>query len=274
MRTVLVSALAMSLAAAGCAGGSDASSDGRTEVVAAFFPLAEVARLVGGERVDVVDLTPPGVEPHDLELTTKQVDQLLDADVVLVLGGGFQPAVEDVAGDRDGVTIDVFQALDLDTGDPHVWLDPTTMAAIAELVADAIEGDATDFVAELEALDEQYATALSSCELDVLVTSHEAYGHLVGRYGVREESISGLVPESEPDPAKLDDLARMVEFEGVTTIFTEPLLPTRAAETLARETGADVVVLDPLESDPDSSYVAAMRANLDALTKGLRCAGS
>lgn len=276
MRTVLISALLASLAAAGCAGGSDASSDGRTEVVAAFFPLAEAARQVAGEHldVDVVDLTPPGVEPHDLELTTEQVDQLLDADVVLVLGGGFQPAVEDVAGDRDGVTIDVFDALDLETADPHVWLDPTTMTAIAELVADALDGDASDFVAELESLDAELRAALSSCELDVLVTSHAAYGHLVGRYGLREESITGLVPESEPDPAKLDDLARLVEAEGVTTIFTEPLLPTRAADTLARETGAAVVVLDPLESDPGVSYVSAMRANLGALTKGLRCAGS
>src|SRR5687768_4807529 len=126
MRTVLVSALLVSLAAAGCAGGSDASGDDRTEVVAAFFPLAEAARLVAGDGVDVIDLTPPGVEPHDLELTTEQIDQLLDADVVVVLGGGFQPAVEDVADDRDGVTVDVFESLDLDTRDPHVWLDPTT----------------------------------------------------------------------------------------------------------------------------------------------------
>ena len=274
MRTVLVSAIVASFAAVGCAGGSDASSDGRTEVVAAFFPLAEAARRVAGEGANVVDLTPPGVEPHDLELTTDQVDQLLDADVVLVLGGGFQPAVEDVAADREGTTIDVFDALDLETADPHVWLDPMTMAAIAELVAEALDGDASDFVTELESLDAELRAALSSCELDVLVTSHEAYGHLVSRYGLREESITGLVPESEPDPAKLDDLARLVEAEGVTTIFAEPLLPRRAADTLARETGATVVVLDPLESDPGASYVSAMRANLRALTTGLRCAGS
>lgn len=270
MRIVLVPALVVSLAAAGCAGGSDASGDGRT-VVAAFFPLAEAARAAGGEDVDVVDLTPPGVEPHDLELTTDQVDLLLDADLVIVLGGDFQPAVEAVAADRDGPTIDVFDALGIETGDPHVWLDPTTMAAIAELVAVELDGDASPLVAELEALDERFRSRLSSCESDVIVTSHEAYGHLVGRYGLREESISGLVPESEPDPAKLDELARLVEREGVTTIFTEPLLPTRAADTLARETGAAVVVLDPLESDPGTGYVSAMDANLEALVTGLRC---
>ena len=270
MRIVLVPALLLSLAAAGCAGGSDASGDGRTQVVGAFFPLAEAARQSGAD-VDVVDLTPPGVEPHELELTTEQVDRILDADVVIVLGGGFQPAVEDVAGDRDGRTVDVLDALDLDTDDPHVWLDPTTMARIAEVVADALDGDAADFVTELEQLDGRYQRSLASCESDVVISAHEAYGHLVDRYGLREESVSGLVPETEPDPARLDDLARLVEREGVTTVFTEPLLPERVADTLARETGADVATLDPLESDPGTSYVEAMDGNLERLVTALRC---
>lgn len=271
MRIVLVPALLVSLAAAGCAGGSGASGDGRTEVVAAFFPLAEAARVVGGPDVDVTDLTPPGVEPHELELTTDQVDRILDADVVIVLGGGFQPAVEDVADDRDGRTVDVLDDLELDTDDPHVWLDPTTMARIAEVVADALDGDATDFVAELERLDARYERALATCESDVVVSAHAAFGHLLGRYGLREESVSGLVPETEPDPARLDELARLVEREAVTTLFTEPLLPPRVADTLARETGAEIATLDPLESDPGTSYVEAMDANLDALAAGLRC---
>ena len=271
MRIVLVPALLLSLAAAGCAGGSDASGDGRTEVVAAFFPLAEAARLVGGPDVHVTDLTPPGVEPHDLELTTEQVDRILDADVVVVLGGGFQPAVEDVAEDRDGPTVVVFDALDLDSDDPHVWLDPTTMARIVEVVADALDGDAADVVAELEQLDARYERALGSCESDVVVSAHAAFGHLLDRYGLREESVSGLVPEGEPDPARLDELADLVEREGVTTVFTEPLLPERVADTLARETGAEIATLDPLESDPGTTYVEAMDANLDRLTEGLRC---
>lgn len=271
MRIVLVPALLLSLAAAGCAGGSDASGDGRTEVVAAFFPLAEAARLVGGPDVDVTDLTPPGVEPHELELSTDQVDRILDADLVVVLGGGFQPAVEDVADDRDGPTVDVFDALELDTDDPHVWLDPTTMARIAEVVADALDGDAGDFVAELGDLDDRYERGLATCASDVVVSAHAAFGHLLDRYGLREESVSGLVPETEPDPARLDELARLVEREGVTTVFTEPLLPARVADTLARETGAEIATLDPLESDPGTTYVEAMDANLAQLAAALRC---
>ena len=274
MRIVLVPILALLVALTGCSGDDDgATDDGRTDVVAAFFPLAEAARRSGAD-VDVVDLTPPGVEPHEIELSSEQVDQVLDADVVIVLGGDFQPAVEEVAAGRDGRTIDLFETLDLDSGDPHVWLDPTIMARIAEAIADELGGDATEFVRELEALDATFTTELSSCERDVLVASHEAYGYLADRYGLRMETINGLVPEEEPDPAKLDELADLVEREGVTTIFNEPLLPRRAAETLARETGAEVAVLDPLESDPGVGYVEAMEANLAALTKGLGCTGA
>jgi zinc transport system substrate-binding protein len=240
-------------------------------VVAAFFPLADAVREVAGVAVDVTDLTPPGVEPHELDLSSDEVDAVLDADLVIVLGGGFQPAVEDVAADRDGPTLDLSAALHLDLDDPHVWLDPTVMARIATVIAHALDGDPAPFVADLDALDERFHAALSSCESDVIVASHDAFGYLARRYGLRLETISGLVPEDEPDPAGLDRLAHLVEDEGVTTIFTEPLLPRRAAETLARETHTKVATLDPLESDPGTGYVRAMERNLDALTAALRC---
>jgi zinc transport system substrate-binding protein len=275
MRTVLILMLVGSLAAAGCAGGGGAPGrSARTKVVAAFFPLAEAARAVGGDDVEVVDLTPAGVEPHDLELTSKTLDHILDADVVLVLGAGFQPAVEKAAAKRSGPTIEVLDALGVRTRDPHVWLDPSRYSAIVTVVAEALHADRARVEAyegELEALDARYADRLSGCRSKVLVASHEAYGWLAERYGLREESISGLVPEDEPDPAKLDELARLVAREGVTTIFTEPLLPKRAAETLAREAHVEVASLDPLESDPGISYVEAMDRNLATLTAGLGC---
>jgi zinc transport system substrate-binding protein len=294
MRTVLTLVVALALVAAGCSGDDDVDASGRATVVAAFFPLAEAVRLVAGDEVDVVDLTPPGVEAHDLELSSDRVDELLDADLVVVLGGGFQPAVEDVADDRDGPTVVALEVLEIaaeahdhagervdDSGeDPHVWLDPHLMADLVEAVADALEELVPDAgtrarraVAELDALHERYETTLASCERDLVVASHEAFGALTGAYGLRQEAITGLVPGEEPDPARLDELVSLVEAEGVTTVFTEPLLPARAAETLAREAGVEVASLDPLESAPASGlgYVEAMDANLDALAAGLGC---
>lgn len=293
MRIVLT-LVAAAVLAAGCAGDDAGDDQGGITVVAAFFPLAEAVRLVAGDDVDIVDLTPPGVEAHDIELSSDRVDQLLDADLAVVLGGGFQPAVEDVADDRDGPTLVALDALEIAAGahegegegdhadgeDPHVWLDPHLMADLVEAVAEALEAQvpgslarARDAVAALEALDERYETTLSGCERDLVVASHEAYGSLTRAYGLRQEAITGLVPGEEPDPARLDELTSLVEAEGVTTVFTEPLLPARAAETLAREAGVEVASLDPLESAPASGlgYVDAMEANLVALAAGLGC---
>ena len=271
MRTVLILLLALSLVAAGCAGGDGASGDGsgRTTVVAAFFPLAEAARLAGGDDVDVTDLTPAGVEPHDLELSSDEIDRILDADLVVVLGGGFQPAVESAADDRDGPTVVIEPTGD----DPHIWLDPREFGRIVARIAEALDTDAQPVVEALDALHERYETTLASCERDLVVVSHEAYGALTEAYGLRQEAITGLVPGEEPDPARLDELVSLVEAEGVTTVFAEPLLPTRAAETLAREAGVEVASLDPLESAPASGlgYVEAMDANLVALAAGLGC---
>jgi zinc transport system substrate-binding protein len=253
--------------------------------VASFFPLAEAAERVGGDAVDVTDLTPPGSEPHDVELAPDQVDALLDADLVVYLGGGFQPAVEDVVEDRDGPTVDALEAVGVAEGgdvDPHVWLDPTLMSRIVEAVGSAVadvvpdrKGDMTAATAryrgELDDLDAHLASQLDDCRRDVIVSAHDAFRHLAGRYGLRTEAITGLSPESEPDPGRLAELADLVEREGVPTVFTEALVAPEVAAALAREASVRTAVLDPIESRPEGGYVGAMRRNGDALAEGLGC---
>src|SRR5688500_15343951 len=133
MRIILASALAVALvgATAGC-GSDDAGDSGKLEVVAAFYPLAELARQVGGSHVEVADLTPAGTEPHDLEPTTDDVDQIEDADLVVIMGRDFQTAIEKVVERRDGDTLSVLDALRIPeaSNDPHVWLDPVQMQQV------------------------------------------------------------------------------------------------------------------------------------------------
>lgn len=270
MRIVLV----LLLTAAACAG--DSSTDG-TKVVASFYPLAEAARQVGGDEVAVADLTPSGTEPHDLELTPDQVADVEDASLAVVLGGGFQPAVEEVAERREGPTVVVLTG---DEVDPHVWLDPARMKAIVEEVRDALleldpggpyRVNAKAYSVELDELDAEFEAGLANCERDLLVSAHEAFGALAERYGLRQEGISGVEPDAEPDPQRLDELADLVEEEGVTTIFTEALVSPAVAETLAREVGVETAVLDPLESIDDGDYLSVMRSNLAVLQEALGC---
>ena len=284
MKTIAALGLVVLLAAAGACGGGDDDDrpdEGVVQVVAGFAPLAEVAKRVGGDVVDVRNLTPAGAEPHDLELDTDAVDAVEDADLVVYVGGGFQPALQEVAERTDGRALDVLPA---DAGDdPHVWLDPTKLARIVESVRDALAGarpddaaefeaNAAEYVAELEELDSAFSAGLETCERRTIVTAHAAFGHLAERYDLEPRAIAGTSPEAEPDPATLARLADLVAAEGVTTIFTETLVAPDVAETLARETGVRTAVLDPIEGLEDgATYVGVMRENLAVLRTALGC---
>ena len=265
-----------------------ADGAGPVRVVAGFYPLYEAARRVGGDRVEVTNLTAGGAEPHDLELTTRQVDLVEDADVVLHLGGGFQPALEDAARRSSARPVDLLEAADVVGGDPHVWLDPVRFRGVVERVrqvlaevdpsgASAYEAGAAAFGQELEAVHRDYQARLASCRSRLLVSSHGAFGYLAGRYDLEARSIAGLSPDDEPDPARLAGLAELVRASGVTTLFAESPSASGVAETLARETGARTAVLNPLEGLTEAeerageTYVSLMRANLEALAVGLGC---
>ncbi|MFF1529739.1 metal ABC transporter substrate-binding protein [Cellulomonas sp. NPDC058312] len=284
---------------AACSPGSSSGDDGTHDVVAAFYPLQFVAERVGGEHVDVRSLTPPGGESHDLELSPSAVAGLGDADLVVYLSG-FQAATDEaVASTGPDHVVDAAEAAALEAGpdgvdpgsggsdalDPHFWLDPTRLAAVAHQVADALAevdpehaaefaASADDLAADLDALDAELADGLAACAGATLVASHEAFGYLAQRYGLHQVGISGIDPEVEPSPARLRDVAATVEAEGVRTLFFEVLASPKVTRTLADELGVATAVLDPLEGlteDDDRDYLAIMRANLDALTTGLTC---
>jgi zinc transport system substrate-binding protein len=287
----LVLALVVASAAA-CGSGAEAA-DGRLRAVASSYPLAEAAAVVGGDLVDVDNLTPPGVEPHDLELTPDDLEALAAADLVVYASGGFQPAVEDGLADAEGELIDAVDSVpQLESGDeaadPHVWLDPARFAALVGTIAEALveldpahaaafRANAEAYRAELEALDRTFADGLATCDRRSMVVNHAAFAYLADAYDLHQVAISGVSPGSETDPARLSELRALVNEEGVTTIFTEPLASPEVAETLAEETDADVAVLDPLEGltpeqvDAGEDYVSVMLRNLAALRSGLGC---
>ncbi|MGZ8603616.1 MAG: metal ABC transporter substrate-binding protein [Actinomycetota bacterium] len=293
----LVALVWVALVANGCT--SEPVSDQGLTVVASFYPLAEAAERVTGDLGTVLNLTPSGVEPHDLELAPDDVEALVTADVVVYLGGGFQPAVEDAVGQAEGTVVDVLASsgellppADGDeelAGDPHVWLDPERFAAIVDAVADALAGvdpssadplreRAASFRGELEALDDELAEGLASCERRLLVVNHAAFGYLADAYDLEQVAISGLAPEAEPDPARLAELRTLMQDEGVTTIFTEELASPEVAEALADDVGVTTAALNPLEGLTDEEFAAGedygsvMRENLSTLRGALGCA--
>jgi zinc transport system substrate-binding protein len=263
----------------------------RVDVVASFYPLAEAATQVGKGHVRVRNLTPPGVEPHDFELSTHEIDALDGADLAIVMGEDFQPAVEKAADRRDDDTLVIMDELsgELRPDDPHVWLDPTRMIEIVDAIATSLarvdspnassyRANADAYSTDLRALDEEFRTGLADCRRNLLVTSHDAFGYLADAYGLKQQGVSGISPDAEPNPKRLGMLADLARDRGVTTIFSEELVSPRVARTLAREAGGlRVEVLSPLEGltakqeDAGADYVSVMSDNLVQLRRALDC---
>jgi zinc transport system substrate-binding protein len=278
-RIVLIIACAALLA--GCRG---AAGSGKRSVIAAFYPLAFAAQRIGGAQFRVENLTPPGSEPHDLELTPRAVGRIESAGVVLYLSHGFQPAVSKAVAQAKGKRIDILAGLPLHqsseeglTADPHVWLDPVLFQRVVRKIGAALNRPVGPLVAQLQQLDREYRAGLRRCTRREFVTSHAAFGYLGRRYGLKQVSITGLAPESEPAPQQLAHVVDVVRRTHATTVFFETLVSPRLADTVAREVGAKTAVLDPIEGLTPSeqshgdNYLTLMRNNLAALREALGC---
>ena len=304
-RPVMVAAiLAGGVLLSSCAAFSSSDTEG-VQVAAAFYPLEYAAVRVGQDAITVDNLTRPGQEPHDLELSIRQTALVAAADLV-VIERGLQPQVDDsVDVNAAGRVLDVTTVADLqpleehdhdeeqeeedghDHGavDPHFWQDPLRLAAVGDAIARELvavdpaneatyELNAKSLRSDLEALDGDFLTGLASCERDTVVVSHDAFGYL-GKYGLHFEPITGLTPGAEPTPADVQRLQELITAEGITTVFSETLASTAGSDSLASDLGIRTNVLDPLEGlaseDDDDDYLTTMRANLAALQEANGC---
>ncbi|MER7573772.1 metal ABC transporter substrate-binding protein [Streptomyces sp. NPDC126514] len=296
-----------------CSGSAAAGNTEKFDVVASFYPMAYLAEEIGGDHVNVTSLTEPGQEPHDLEISARQTAQLQEADAALYLKGLQPAVDEAVAQAGVGTTIDAATLTKLeDHGsledshehageeghaeeeahseeeehalDPHVWLDPVKYAEVAKGVGAAFEKADPDHAADykkntaalvekLNGLDSRFEEGLKNTDSKVFFTNHAAFGYLAERYGLTQEAISGLDPESEPSPARIKELQEEAEADGVTTVFYETLVSDSTAKTLAKDAGLKTDVLDPVEGITGKSegddYIQVMDANLKALQAAL-----
>ena len=257
---------ALALLCFGCGGQQGASADGKMQVAASFYPMAEFARAVGGDRVTVYTMIGDGIEPHDWEPSARDLTRLAKAKVFVYNGGvepWAQPAVAAVAD--DGVqAVEAGQAFmqQLDKTDPHFWLSPR-------------KADAAEYIAKINALDEKLTAVAQNAKIKTFITTHAAFGHLAADYGLRQESIMGLSPQAEPSPAALNKLLGVMQADGIKYVFFETLVSPRIAETIAQAAGAETLVLDPLEGLSEAGrqngddYLKIMERNIENLNIAL-----
>ena len=275
--------------------------EGLERATLAFYRthVAHIVARIGNQKI--ASLTKPGAEPHDLELTPRDVSRVAKGDLVVYLKG-FQPSVDDaVRNEAQDKAFDAAKYANLDRTykpieggvpsskravDPHFWLDPQRLSEVTQQLSTRLAkvdpahkqqyaDNAAALVSDLAQLDSDYKAGLASCLNRDLVTSHNAFAYLAERYGMTQVGIAGLTPESEPTPADLAAVTAFVKAHDVKTIYYETLVSPAIAQTVARETGAKTEVLDPIEGLTDKSqgkdYLEVMRSNLANLKTGQPC---
>lgn len=294
---VIVLALAVGgvtlLAACGGSGG------GRPVALASFYPLYYFTSQIAGDRLAVRALVPVGAEPHGWEPKSRDVADLRNAAFFVYNGAGFEPWVAKTVGSaKSGKRADVVATEGLTLlpappgagspetpNDPHVWLDPTLARQVAQRIAEGLiradpagkatyEQNLAALLARFDQLDAQFAAGLRSCDRREIVTSHAAFGYLARRYGLEQIAVEGLAPDSEPTPARLAEVTRIARERRATHIFFETLVSPKVAEAVAREIGAQTLVLDPIEGVQDErtqTYFTVMAQNLANLRLALGC---
>lgn len=291
----------VAVVAVGCSSDSDASSSAGPHIVVTTNILGDVVRQVAGDSgADIEVVMPLGADPHEFAASTKQAESMVDADLLVINGAGFEEGMAEIIEQADDAGTPIFSFADhVDllpfageehAEDPHIWTDPTRIAEALPSLGGALgEVDGVD-VAAVDAGVGAYIDELSKLDTDieaavagippgqrVLVTNHEALGYFADRYGF--EVVGTVIPSgttlAEPSSAELEDLAQAIEDQGVPAIFGETTQSTRLADALAESLGDDIEVVELYTEslgEPDSgaeTYVGLMRTDAGLIAGAL-----
>lgn len=288
-------------------GASETTTD-KLSVYTTIYPMYYFAQQVGGDKVEVNNMIPTGVEPHDWEPDPQNIVSLEKADIFVYNGAGLEHWVPEVLSsikNKNLVTVEAcngIQLLDAThdhdeeehdaddedtlTSDPHVWLAPENAKKEAENIKNAFiqrdsynrefyENNFNDLASRLDTLNTEYQTTLEAVPNKQIVVSHAAFGYLCQAYGLTQVAIEGLSPDSEPDAARMSEIVDFVKANNIKVIFFEELVSPKVAQSIAKETGASTAVLNPLEGltqqdvDEGKDYISIMEENLQALKEAL-----
>jgi zinc transport system substrate-binding protein len=275
------------------------SQSKKIQVVASFYPLYYFASQIGGNKVEVANITPPGAEPHDYEPTTQDIAHIEKTSILILNGGQLEAWGDKIKEDLKGKNVEIVIAADglvtqdvQEEGqlmkDPHVWLDPVLAKKEAQNITRAFikvapentafyEANEKSLETKLDSLDLAFKVGLKDCQQNNIVTSHAAFGYIASRYGLKQVSISGLSPDQEPSPKQLADVAKFAKANNVKYIFFETLISPKLSETIAKEVGAKTIVFNPLEGlthDEETAgkdYLSIQKDNLASLRVALEC---
>jgi ABC-type Zn uptake system ZnuABC Zn-binding protein ZnuA len=298
---ILIAVLGSTVLAAGCATNQPTSAADRTQgrslrVVATTTQVADFARNIGGDRVQVTGLFKPNVDPHDFEPSPADVNAIARADLVIENGAGLESWLHDTitSSGFHGPLVDTSHGVQLrqvgGATDPHIWQNPRNaevmVANIEHALAAADPADAgvfrsnlAGYTKQLQALDAEVQRQIDSLANKQLVTNHDAFAYYIDRYGL--QFVGSVIPSfdtsAELSGRDIRDLVAKIKATKVKAVFSETSLPPKTAETIAREAGVKVVEgedalygdsLGPAGSDGDT-YLKMIRHNTQTIVSNL-----
>ncbi|MGE5426077.1 MAG: metal ABC transporter substrate-binding protein [Bacillota bacterium] len=274
----------------------------KISVVSSLYPWYDLAREIGGDKVEVKLLLPPGVEAHSFEPTPGDMITTGEADLFVYTGDYLEPWAADILNSLgkeapasralgEGLaTIKENNPQPGESGlDPHIWLDPSIMSEAAGRMANALgEVDSAnrayynnrweDYRSRLDRLDQDFRAGLSRCRTKTFVYSgHYAFGYLAAKYGLDYQAAQGFSPDSESSPVRLAELSRLLSSTGSKYVFSEVTDSPKLAQALSKDTGVQVLQLNSAHSPSRDqiasglTYESIMRQNLEELRIGLQC---
>lgn len=263
----------------------------KLQVITSFYPLYFFASQIGGDKSDVYNITPFGVEPHDYEPTLRDITLIEKSNLLILNGGNFESwgkrISENMQNTKTNVVIAGENAINSKL-DPHVWLSPPLAQIEVKAILQSFiqidpnnrqyyEKNAHTLLLHIQELDKEYKSGLLHCKQNDIITSHSAFSYLAETYALHQLSISGLSPDEEPSPRQLAEVAQFARKHNTKYIFFEKLVSTKLAETIANEIGATTLVLDPIEGlshndiTSGKNYLTLMKDNLTHLQLALEC---
>lgn len=292
--TVLFTPILVIFLLGGC-GGTPGPGAVKVKVAVSIAPLADLAQQVGGEHVRATTLVPPAASPHTYEPTPAQAKQVAEADILVLIGLGFEFWAEDViesAANPDLIVVRTSEGVEVihaeheheghEVGNPHVWLDPRNAMVQVRHIREALieadpahkaeyEANAEAYLAQLEALDEEIAAQVAAWSHREFIAFHPSWAYFAQRYGLVEAAVVERTPGREPSPAELTEIIETARRIGARAIFAEPQFSPKAAETIAAESGAQVLFLNPLGgAEGPATYLEMMRYNVAQMEKALK----
>jgi len=288
---------------AACGGRPSVPAAQPLRVLAAETFLADIARNVAGDRVQVESLLPLGVDPHSYEPAPGDVARVAEAGLIIVNGGGLEGFLDDLIRNAGGGKQVLVASAGLTArtpragevadeeheADPHFWLDPNNVVRYVENIRDGlVQADpqgqevyaqnAAAYITQLQELDRWIAeqVALVRPERRLLVTNHESFGYFADRYGF--QVVGAIVPSvstgAAPSAQELAALVDRVRATGAPVVFLEAGVNPDLANQIAQETGVRVVTGLYTHSPsgpagPAPTYIDMIRYNTRAIVDAL-----